>query len=380
MERRRIAFLTGTRAEYGLLKGMMEKIKSKRSLHLQVIVTGTHISKEFGFTLNEILKDGFKVDSEVQILSKTDSGRGMALSLGKAIAKITDSLTSLHPNILVVLGDRLEVLAAALAATYLNIPLAHVHGGDVSGSVDQPVRYAISKLSHIHFVATSQAAARLKAIGEDEKRIFIVGAPGLDDIVKKSYSSATSLEKKYGIDSERPLAMLLQHPVVTEEKQAAWQITQTLKALEELQVQTIIIYPNADAGGRSMIRVIKQHCKKFGLFKAIPSVPRSDFLGLMSIADVMIGNSSSAMIESSLFKLPVVNIGTRQLGRERADNVIDTSYERLNIKQAIRTALEDKDFFAKVRAARNPYGDGRASTAIAEILQEIELHKIWPKR
>lgn len=380
MERRKIAVMTGTRAEYGLLKKTMKEIKGNRSLQLQVIATGTHISRDFGYTLNEILKDGFKVDAKLQILSDNDSGLGMAQSLGKAVSKIAASLVKLRPDIILVLGDRLEVLAAALAATYLNIPIAHIHGGDVSGSVDQPVRYAISKLSHIHFVATLQSAARLKMMGEDEKRIFVVGAPGLDEIAEKSYATAGALEEKYGIDTKKPLVILLQHPVVTEEKQAAWQITQTLKAVEELKIQTIVIYPNADAGGRAMIQVIKQHTSKHKFLKTVLNVPRSDFLGLMSVADAMIGNSSSAIIESSSFKLPVVNIGTRQLGRERADNVIDVGYNQKEIMQAIKKALEDKQFLRQVSMAKNPYGDGHSSEAIVRVLQRIDLNDVWPKR
>lgn len=372
--------MTGTRAEYGLLKKIMDEIKGDRSLQLQTIATGTHISRDFGYTLNEIRRDGFKIDAKLQILSNNDSGLGMARSLGKAVSKIATSLAKLRPDILVVLGDRLEVLAAALAATYLNIPIAHIHGGDVSGSIDQPVRYAISKLSNIHFVATLKSAGRLKMIGEDEKRIFVVGAPGLDEIAEKSYATASTLEKKYGIDTKRPLLILLQHPVVTEEKQAAWQITQTLKAIEELQIQTIVVYPNADAGGRAMIRIMKQHRSKYKFLKTVPSVPRSDFLGLMSVADVMIGNSSSAIIESSSFKLPVVNIGTRQLGRERADNVIDADYDQREIMQAIKKALEDKQFLRQVSMAKNPYGCGRSSEAIVRVLQRIDLKEIWPKR
>ena len=380
MKRKKIAVITGTRAEYGLLRGIMKRIRKSQSLDLQVIVTGTHVSKDFGHTLDEIVADGFKVDSKVRILSADDSGFGMAMSLGIAVRKISRSLAKMHPSILVMLGDRLEVLAAALASTYMNVPIAHIHGGDVSGSVDQSVRYAISKLSHIHFVATTGAAARLKAIGEDRKRIFVVGAPGLDEIVERSYTAADVLEKKYGVDVKRPLVILLQHPVVTEEKQAAWQITQTLKALEDLRIQSIIIYPNVDSGGRSMIRTVKQQCRRYGFLKSMPSIPRSDFLGLMSIADVMIGNSSSAIIESSLFKLPVINIGTRQVGRERAGNVIDVDHDRQTIKYAIKKALEDKQFLHKVRTAKNPYGGGRSSEAITRILQQVNLDEIWPKR
>lgn len=375
--------MTGTRAEYGLLRGTMKRIKHSRnpSMDLRLIVTGTHISGEFGHTADEIIRDGFKIDSTVRILSKDDSGLGMARSLGKAVDGLAGSLAKLSPDILVILGDRLEVLAAALAATYMNIPIAHIHGGDVSGSVDQPVRYATSKLAHLHLVATPQAAARLKAIGEDERRIFVTGAPGLDEVTEKSYTDGSELARKYGLDLQKPLLILVQHPVVTEEKDAEWQITQTLMAIEEQKIQTVIIFPNADAGGRSMIRVIKQHCKKHqGFLKAVPSVPRQDFLGLMAIASAMVGNSSSGIIEAASFRLPVVNIGTRQLGRERADNVIDVPYDKDSIFQAIRKALGDEQFLEKVSGAENPYGDGRAAKRIVEILQQVDMTELWPKK
>ncbi|MGH9879056.1 MAG: UDP-N-acetylglucosamine 2-epimerase, partial [Nitrososphaerales archaeon] len=229
--KRKIAVLTGTRAEYGLLKGVMKRINEDRSLALSIIVTGTHLSRDFGYTVDEIVGDGFKIDSKIDILSKDDSGLGMALFLSRAVKEIAADLMRIRPDVLLVLGDRPEVLAAALAATYLNVPVAHVHGGDVSGSVDHPVRYAISKLCHIHFVATRQAALRLRKIGEEQRRIFVSGAPGLDEIIQGSYTAAEDLERKYRIDIKKPLLLLLQHPVVTEQREAAHQMIQTLGAV-----------------------------------------------------------------------------------------------------------------------------------------------------
>jgi UDP-N-acetylglucosamine 2-epimerase (non-hydrolysing)/GDP/UDP-N,N'-diacetylbacillosamine 2-epimerase (hydrolysing) len=376
---RRIAVMTGTRAEYGLLRGVMRRIQASKSLRLQVIVTGTHVSRQFGRTMDEILKDGFKIDSVIRLAPQEDSGLGMALSLGRSIKELASSLSRLRPDILVVLGDRFEVLAAALAATYLNIPIAHLHGGDISGSVDQPVRHATSKLCHIHFVASAQAGTQLRKIGEDKRRIFIVGAPGLDEILGKVFTSSDILGRKYDIDGSKPLLILLQHPVVTEEKKAVDQLMETLEAVKVIGIQTVVIYPNADAGGMGMIAAIKTFCRKNRFLKPVKSMPRTDFLGLMSVADAMIGNSSSALIEAPSFRLPVVNIGTRQLGRQRAGYVIDVDHDAGQIQLAIKNALRHGNLQAK-RPRTSPYGDGRSSERIVRVLKDIDLNKFWPKR
>ncbi len=378
--RRKIAVMTGTRAEYGLLKGIMKRIHEDRCLALSTIVTGTHLSRDFGYTVDEIARDGFNIASKLDILSGDDSGLGMALFISRAVNRIAASLAKIRPDILLVLGDRPEVLAAALAATYLNVPIAHVHGGDVSGSVDHPVRYAISKLCHIHFVATPKAASRLRHIGEEKKRIFVVGAPGLDDIIQGSYTAAKDLERKYEIDSRKPLLLLVQHPVVTERRDAAHQMIQTLEALKTLGFQTLIIYPNSDAGGRAMIKEIIKYSRKYSFLKPVPSIPRRDYLGIMSAADVIVGNSSSAIIEAPSFGLPAVNIGSRQLGRERARDVLDVGHDKKSIARAVRSVLANSRFHMGIAGTRHPYGNGRASKRIARHLRNINLGRYWPKR
>jgi UDP-N-acetylglucosamine 2-epimerase (non-hydrolysing)/GDP/UDP-N,N'-diacetylbacillosamine 2-epimerase (hydrolysing) len=377
---RRVAVMTGTRAEYGLLRGVMRRIQASESMKLQVIVTGTHVSRKFGHTMDEILKDGFKIDSVVRMPSQEDSGLGMAMSLGKSIKELAFSLSKLHPDILVVLGDRFEVLAAALAATYLNIPVAHLHGGDVSGSVDQPVRYATSKLCHIHFVASAQSATQLRKIGEDKRRIFIVGAPGLDEILEKRFTASEVLERKYHIDASKALLILVQHPVVTEMDKAADQLIQTLRAVKAIGIQTVMIYPNADAGGMGMIAEIKKFCRKNRFLKPVKNMPRADFLGLMNIAAAMVGNSSSAIIEAPSFGLPVVNIGTRQLGRQKAGYVLDVDHDARKIRLAIEHVLRANHSHLQRARTKSPYGKGRSSERIVRILRGIDLNKFWPKR
>lgn len=369
---RKIAVVTGTRAEYGILKPVLEAIKTNPRLDLALVVTGMHLSKEFGYTIKEIKKDGFKIDAEVKILHAEDTGAAMAKSVGECIEKMTEALKRVKPDFLVLLGDRSEMLAGAVAASYTGIPIAHIHGGDASGSIDDSVRHAITKLAHIHFPATEGSANRIIRMGEDPSRIFVVGAPALDTILNERLSKPARLSKKYDLDSLKPFLLILQHPVVTEADEAADQIKETLNAIVELKHQTILIYPNADAGGRRMIKVIKKY-EKYPFIKSFKSVSYIDYLGLMKIASVMIGNSSSGIIEAPSFRLPVINIGTRQGGRERSTNVIDAGYNKKEIVGAIKKALHDRKFRAKVKKCKNLYGDGKASQKIVKVLSEIEI-------
>lgn len=369
---RKIAVVTGTRAEYGILKPVLKAIKTHPHLDLALIVTGMHLSKEFGYTIKEIKKDGFKIDTKVEMLHAEDTGAAMAKSIGKCIEKMTEALKRIKPDFLVLLGDRAEMLAGAVAASYVSIPIAHLHGGDVSGSVDDSVRHAITKLAHIHFPATQESANRIIKMGEDPSKVFIVGAPALDIILKEKLPKQAKLSRKYSLDLSKPIFLVLQHPVVTEADQAADQIKETLDAIVELKHQTIIIYPNADAGGRRMIKVIKKYAK-YPFIKSYKSIPHADYLGLMGVASVMIGNSSSGIIDAPSFHLPVVNIGTRERGRERSTNVIDVRHNKREITKAIKKALHDKRFRAKVKKCRNPYGAGKASQRIVKVLSKIEI-------
>lgn len=367
--------VTGTRAEYGILKPVLKAINENPRLDLALVVTGMHLSKEFGYTIKEIRKDGFKIDAKVEMLHAEDTGAAMAKSIGKCIKKLTEALKWIKPDFLVLLGDRAEMLAGAVAASYMGIPIAHLHGGEVSGSVDDSVRHAITKLAHVHFPATRGSANRIIKMGEDPSRVFIVGAPALDTILNERLPKQTKLSKKYGLDLSKPILLVLQHPVVTEADEATDQMKETLDAIVELKHQTIIIYPNADAGGRRMIKVIKKY-ERYPFIKSFKSISCSDYLGLMKAASVMVGNSSSGIIEAPSFHLPVVNIGTRQKGRERSTNVIDVRHNKREIAKAIKKALYDKRFRANVKKCRNPYGDGKAGTRIAEALSKI---KITPK-
>jgi GDP/UDP-N,N'-diacetylbacillosamine 2-epimerase (hydrolysing) len=371
---KRIAVITGTRAEYGIFKPVLQAIKTNPRLKLSLIVVGMHLAAEFGYTVKEIENDHFKIDSKIDVLHLKDTGVAMARSIGECIAKMADSLDRIKPDILLVLGDRSEMLAGAVAATYLGVSIAHIHGGDISGNVDEPVRHAITKLAHIHFPATKESAARIIKMGEEPWRVHVVGAPGLDSALSKELPEPKQMAEKYGLETSKPIILVVQHSLVTEAEDAANQIRETLNAIVELGYQTIVIYPNADAGGRRMIEAIKEY-EGHPFIKIFNSIPHEEYLSLMKLASLMVGNSSSGIIEAPSFGLPVVNVGTRQVGRQRAENIIDVGYHKEQIKKAINKALFDEKFKQKARNCRSIYGNGKAGKRIADILSETRINK-----
>jgi len=351
----------------------MNAIKKDPQLDLSLIVTGMHLSKDFGYSINEIIKDGFKINEKVEMNPKKDTGHSMARSIGLGLVGIANALNKIKPDFLLVLGDRIEALAGVIAAAYMNIPIAHIHGGDSTrAGLDESARHAITKFAHIHFTVTKKSAERVRKMGEDNWRIFIVGAPCLDTILKKNYLSKYEIEKRFNLENKSPFIVFLQHPVSTEPEKAEEQAIETLKALKELCIQTVAIYPNSDAGGRKIISQIKKY-EKYGFLKSFKNLPQIEYLSLLKYAGVLVGNSSSGIIESSSLKLPVVNIGIRQNGRERSNNVLNVKHDKKQIKKAIEKALYDKSFRNIVNKSKNPYGDGKTTNAIVKVLKEIEI-------
>lgn len=372
--KRRIAVLTGTRAEFGILRPVIDAIIKHPKLELQLIVTGMHLSKKHGYTVKEIISYGYKVDAKVKMNLKADNGLSMAQAVGTGILGLSKSLSALKPDIFLVLGDRMEALAGTIAAAYMNIPIAHIHGGDASrAGLDESVRHAITKFSHIHFPATNKSAERIKKLGENKNNIFVIGAPGLDTILNVSLLDRTELESFLKIKLEKEFLLLVQHPVTTQINKAEDQIKETIEAVKQTNLQTIIIYPNSDAGGRRIIAVIEENLKnsKQKLF-GFRSLPHKVYLSLMNYCSALIGNSSSGIIESSSFKIPVVNIGIRQEGRERSTNVIDCSSNKNDIIRALKFAKSVK-FKQELSVCKNPYGDGSAGKKIANILSSIMI-------
>lgn len=373
MKKRKILYVSGTRAEYGLMRETLFQIKKNPKLDIEIVATGMHLMPEFGKTINEIKKDNFKIH-QVKAIYKYDNKESMANFLGEFISKFIKKIKYIKPDIILLLGDRTEMLGAAIVGVYLTIPVVHIHGGEVTSTVDEIARQAITKLSHIHFPTTKKSAERIIKMGEDPWRVFVVGAPGLDAILKKKPFSKNQIAQKYKLDLTKPILLIIQHPVTEEIEQAPNQIRETLEALKELKYQSIIIYPSADPGGRKMIKVIEKY-KKYPFIQIYKSILHKDYLSLMRIVRVMVGNSSSGIIEASSFHLPVVNIGKREEGRERAENIIDVDYNKEQIKKAIKKAVYNKKFREKVKKCKNPYGDGKTGPRIADILSKIKINK-----
>jgi UDP-N-acetylglucosamine 2-epimerase (non-hydrolysing)/GDP/UDP-N,N'-diacetylbacillosamine 2-epimerase (hydrolysing) len=378
---RRIAVVTGTRAEYGILLPVLKAIETIRELELALIVTGMHLSHEFGYTVKEIEDDGFRIHTKVEMLPSSDTPKAMAESIGVGIAGMAQAWEQLKPDIILVLGDRVEPLAAAIAGAFMNIPVAHIHGGDVSGNIDESIRHAITKFAHIHFPATAKSAERIFKMGEDKWRVHIVGPLGIYAMSQADLVPKEKLYKKLGLNPDEPLILVVQHPVTTQVESAPLQMRETMEALVELNEQAIVIYPNADAGGRGMIEVIKEY-ENYPFIKTFKNLPYLTFVSVLKVTSVMIGNSSSAIFESPLFGIPVINIGIRQIGRERGNNVIDIPHSKTEIIRAIRKALADEEFRKAVKGSVNPFDTERkGAQKIADIVSEIRIdEKLLQKR
>lgn len=376
-QKRKICVISGTRADYGIQKPLIQKILKSRSAELQLIVTGMHLQKEFGETVKEIILDKIPISAKVYLKTSRKTGK-MAQEVGEEIIEFNKIFLRLKPDIVLVLGDRGEMLAGAIAANYLNIPVAHIHGGELSGHVDGVVRHAITKLSHLHFAATKLAQERIINMSEEKWRVYNFGAPGLDGILNQKLPSKDIIYEKYQLDQKSPFILMVQHPVLSEAKDSARQIKETLEALRTFNLPIIIIYPNSDEGHKEIIKTIEQI--KNNKVKVYKSIPHEDYLSLLKNTAVLVGNSSSGIIEAASFKTPVINIGSRQTGRECGANVIHVPYEQKRIAQEIKKILnKDEGYFRKLRILKNPYGDGRASERIVKVLETIDLEKIKTK-
>jgi UDP-hydrolysing UDP-N-acetyl-D-glucosamine 2-epimerase len=349
-------------------------IKSPQ-LELSLLVVGMHLSTEFGSTIKEIEKDGYNIVAQIKILHADDTREAMARSVVKSMVRIENALEKIKPDILLLLGDRSEMLSGAVAATYLGIPIAHIHGGDVSGNIDDPVRHAITKLSHIHFAATRESAERIIRMGEEPWRVRVVGAPGLDFASSKELPGPEEISNKYGLDLSKPVLLMVQHSIIAEAEEAENQIRETLNAIVASGFQTVVVYPNADVGGRKMINVIRKYAKENSFIKAFKSIPHEDYLGIMKIASVMVGNSSSGIIEAPYFGLPVINVGTRQMGRQKSGNVIDVPYAETEISKAIQNGLSNQELINRAKSCRNIYRIQNTGINITKVLNDLNLDR-----
>lgn len=364
--------VTGTRAEYGYLKPLMHALQRDNTLRLQPIITGMHLLPSFGNTYKLVQKD-FPTAKKIPMTYRGDHLKDMALYLASGITAFTSFFSTQRPDILVVLGDRSESLAAALSALYLNIPIAHINGGDVSGTtIDESIRHAITKISHIHFVHTKENAERVVKMGEEKKRIFITGALTLDTILHTTLPSKEEIFKKYHLDPKKTTFLVVQHPITTVKDKGYSQFTELLQALDMAQQQTVLLYPNCDAGSKKFITQIQRFAQKPYLH-AFENIPHDEYLSIMKSVDLMIGNSSSGIIEAPSFQIPVINIGSRQQGRRRSTNILDVEPDKNKILEAIEYCLHNKAFRQKIRNCTNQFGDGSAAQKMIKILKDIRL-------
>jgi len=367
----KVCVCTGTRAEYGILRPLMRRIDSSRRLLLQVAAAGMHLAREFGRTVDDILRDGFHVDARVEMLPRDDTRAAMAESVGRGVVGFTAAFQKLESEIVIVLGDRTEAFAAAVAGTLSGRVVAHVHGGDrAEGGYDDYMRHATTKMAHLHFAATEGSARRIRRLGERPGRIHVVGAPGLDEIRPSKLPSASDTKRRYGFPPRKPLIVAVQHSISTHPETAPAEMAETLAALEALSLPTILVHPNSDAGGRAIIAAIKGFGKRPWL-SVHRNLSRDDFLAAMKAASAMVGNSSAAIIEAATFGLPAVNVGRRQAGRERSGNTVDAPHDRCKIEAALRKAIFDRAARRRLCVAENIYGDGKASARIVQVLEQV---------
>ena len=369
---RKIAVVTSTRALYGYDRRIMKLIDDSEELELQAIVTGMHLLKEYGLSAQEVERDGFQIAAKVDMCVGGDTPVAFAKSLGVCIQSMAQVFEMLSPDILLISGDRGEILATVMTAAYMSIPVAHIQSGDLSGHIDGSARHAITKLSHIHFPSCDDSAKRVEKLGEEPWRIFMVGSPQLDDMVRGQNVAPEVVAETLGLDLGKQTAIVVQHPVLAEQHKAEEQMIETMEAIKQVGIQTVVIYPNVDSAGQEIVKVIDRY-SDLPLIKVCRNLDRGIFLGLAKTASVLVGNSSSGILEAPSFKLAAVNIGNRQRDRMQASNVINAPHDRQKIAEAIEKALHDPEFKAALSQSVNPYGDGYSSERIVKVLSEIGL-------
>lgn len=370
----KIAVFTGTRAEYGLLYWLLKDIQAHPSLELQLLVSAMHLSPEFGMTYKQIESDGFKITEKVEMLLSSDSAVGTVKSMGLGVIGFADALDRMKPDLLIILGDRFEALAAAQAAMILRVPIAHIHGGEVTeGAYDDAIRHAITKLSLLHFTSTDNHRNRVIQLGEHPNRVFNVGAVGLDHLQRTELMSVNKLSASLDFKLDKPYFLVTYHPVTAASEPAKESFSNLLQALDQFpNHQVILTYPNADDGGREIIPLLEEYAaKKPERVLAIPSLGQKRYLSAVKHAQAVVGNSSSGIIEVPSFKVPTINIGERQRGRMSAKSVISCPPTTQAISKALSSGL--KNDFSKVI---NPYGKGQASEAILKEVLNADLSAI----
>lgn len=369
----RICAVTGSRGEYGALRWLMKDLSADPDIDFKLIVTGSHLLRQYGFTYREIERDGNIIDARVHSQFDTRSAVSLAHATGQWTAKLADVLDKMKPDLVIVAGDRYELLAICSACLLLLVPVAHISGGESTlGLIDEQIRHAVTKMSHLHFVSNERFARRVRQMGEESWRICVTGDPGLDTLRRMKLLSRQDLEEIVHLDLSRPTGLCTFHPVTLEADRNDQHVKQLIKALNRSSLQYVVTYPNADYGSHHVVTLLKRFARKHPeTVRLIPHLGQQVWLSLMSEVQLMVGNSSSGLWEAPSFNLPVVNIGNRQKGRLRARNIIDVKCTSEAILKGIRLGL----VYDRSRPCRNPYGDGRSSSRIRKFIKHVYAEK-----
>jgi GDP/UDP-N,N'-diacetylbacillosamine 2-epimerase (hydrolysing) len=374
-EMKKILVVTGTRAEYGLLSLIMKEIEAAKLLQLQVIATGTHLSPEFGNTYRQITGDGFRIDRKVDMLVSSDNPAAIAKSMGLGMIGFAQAYDELKPDVLLVLGDRYEILAAVSAAIPFNITIAHIAGGEVTeGAMDEQIRHALTKMSHIHFACADLYTENIKKLGEEEWRVFNTGHPGIEKIKQLNLVPREELAKKFNLDPGKKIFLVTLHPTTLNSKETEETNSKiffdVLKTYTDVNI--VITYPNSDTNSRIIIEQLEK-LKKTENIKIVENLGSLNYLSLMKESALVLGNSSSSIVEAPFFKIPVIDYGDRQKGRLMAKNIIHANPDEKELKQAIDKALTDEKFKETVRASESLYGSGDTSKEIVRVLENLTI-------
>jgi GDP/UDP-N,N'-diacetylbacillosamine 2-epimerase (hydrolysing) len=373
--KRKICFIGTSRATYGYKKNIIKILQRDKNVKCYYVVTGMHLSKKHGYSVNEILKDKISIFKKFKMnYSKIDNHVSFVKSLSTEMQKFSQILAKLKPDILVVTGDRAEMFIAAISAVYMDIPVAHIQAGDLSGHIDGSVRHAITKISHIHFASCQDSAQRVLKMGEQKWRVFNVGAPQLDELREVKRNNNELILSKLNIDQKDNFFLVIFHPVLYNLKSASKQINIILQSVKKYNYKKIIIYPNIDTGNKRIIDIINKFRKKKN-YKIIKNLSRTEFLILLKRASILIGNSSVGILEAPTFKTPVLNLGSRQRGRMQANNVVNCDFDEKKIIKSINFILNDKNFKKNLKKCKNPYGHGKSSKKIIRILKNIKINR-----
>ena len=371
--KKKILFVTERRADFSKLRSVINEIEKSKKFDYYLVVTGSHLLKKYGKTINEIKKDGFRIYKKFNMFyeNEEDSLDIMTMAFGRAVINLTKIIKSLKPDLIFVGFDIGANFAASVVGAHMNIHVAHLEGGEISGTIDESIRHATSKFSHIHFTSNKNATKRLIKMGESPKNIFTVGNPSLDIIKSSKFFSKQQLENEFHINLKKPLALILQHTVTTEINKIDKYFLETIKAIKEYDIQSIIIAGNIDAGSQKIKKIIENSNITF--YENLPFVK---YISLLYHSSVIIGNSSSGIMEAPFLHIPSINIGTRQAGRGEIQSIINVKYEKNEIKKAIKKAVTDKKFLNSIKKQKNLHGNGTTSKKIIKILEKLNFEKI----